>query len=329
MEEPFACTILFSYAEHVTSSTPLRASPVHRELLGATVRDLRRHRGLTLRDLARIVGVSPATLSAIENGRTGTTTERVIQLADALGVRVERLVTTSAVPVRDERWLSPDVAVAGAGPVPRGTGTGAWRRYDVLVLDPALRGALAAFLELGYHGATMRAVAERAGLSVAGLYHYYASKQQMLVALLDRTMGDLARRTNLALAEGAGTGERFANLVECLALFHTHRRELGFIGATEMRSLVPAQRHRIAALRTAEQHKVDQEVLQGCEEGAFAAERPLDAARAVVTMCTALSQWYRPAGPSTPEEVAAGYAELALDAVRCSPAARPLVRRPA
>ncbi|MDQ1106778.1 helix-turn-helix domain-containing protein [Nocardioides zeae] len=187
---------------------------LHRELLGATVRDLRRNRGLTLRDLARALAVSPATLSAIENGRTGTSSERVVQLADALGVRVERLVGNLAEPVSDERWaLRASAGARAPGPA------GDWRTYAPLVLDPALRGALATFLELGYHGATMRAVAARSGLSVAGLYHYYASKQQMLVTILDRTMSDLAARTDAAAAAGADPAERFANLVECLALF--------------------------------------------------------------------------------------------------------------
>lgn len=294
---------------------------MHRELLGATVRDLRRSRGLTLRDLARALAVSPATVSAIENGRTGTSSERVVQLADALGVRVERLVGTLAEPVSDERWALR--ASAGARP----PATDDWRSYAPLVLDPALRGALATFLELGYHGATMRAVAARAGLSVAGLYHYYASKQQMLVTIFDRTMGDLAARTDAAAAAGADPAERFANLVECLALFHTHRRELGFIGAAEMRSLLPAARHRIAAVRRGEQAKVDREVVAGRAAGVFDVEEPLEASRAVVTMCTALAQWYRPTGPTTPEQVAAGYVELALDAVRCRPSARPLPRR--
>ncbi|MDR6173567.1 AcrR family transcriptional regulator [Nocardioides zeae] len=295
---------------------------LHRELLGATVRDLRRNRGLTLRDLARALAVSPATLSAIENGRTGTSSERVVQLADALGVRVERLVGNLAEPVSDERWaLRASAGARAPGPA------GDWRTYAPLVLDPALRGALATFLELGYHGATMRAVAARSGLSVAGLYHYYASKQQMLVTILDRTMSDLAARTDAAAAAGADPAERFANLVECLALFHTHRRELGFIGAAEMRSLLPAARHRIAAVRRGEQAKVDREVVAGRAAGAFDVAEPLEAARAVVTMCTALAQWYRPTGPATPEEVAAGYVELALDAVRCRPSARPLPRR--
>lgn len=297
----------------------------HRVDLGRAVRTLRRRRGLTVRQLAAALGVSPATVSALENGRTGTTTERVAQLADVLGVRVERLVDAVAEPVVDDRWELASTGPPRPRPASR-PGDGTWRSYPPLVLDPALRGALASFLLFGYHGSTMRGIAERAGLSVAGLYHYYGSKQQMLVSLLDTTMADLAQRTEAALAHGADPAERFADLVECQALFHTHRRELAFIGATEMRSLIPAARHRIAGIRSREQHKADREVQAACREGLFATPEPRAAARAVITSCTALAQWYRPAGLFTPEQVAAQYVEFALDVVRCRPSARPLAR---
>ena len=114
-----------------------------------------------------------------------------------------------------------------------------WRRFPPIELDAPLAAALAAFLEVGYHGATIRDIAQRAGLSVPGLYHHYASKQEMLVAILDLTMDDLQTRMLAARAEGADPVARFALLVECLALFHTHRRELGFVGASEMRSRDP------------------------------------------------------------------------------------------
>ena len=176
-----------------------------------------------------------------------------------------------------------------------------WRSYPPLVLDQPLQAALSAFLEFGYHGATMREIAQRAGLSVPGVYHYFASKQDMLVAILDLTMHDLLARSRAARAEGKDPVTRFALLVECLALFHTHRRELGFVGASEMRSLVPAQRRRVAAARRTQQRMVDEEVEKACASGAFVTPRSHEASRAVVTMCTALPQWYEPAGEATGE----------------------------
>ena len=107
--------------------------------------------------------------------------------------------------------------------------------------------------------------------------------------------------------------------MECLALFHTYRRDLGFIGASEMRSIDEPARTRIVGMRIAQQRMVDEEVEEGVRRGIFHTRRPREAARAVATLCTALPQWWHPNGPATPEETAAQYVEFALDLVRHSP----------
>ncbi len=289
---------------------PAEAGREHRVALGATIRANRRARGLTLQALGDLVGVSAATLSGIETGKTGVSSERATHLADALGVSVDAL-------------LSGTRTTASGGPGP-GTPTldaagdpasGAWRDFAPLEMDVALRGALSSFVEFGYHGASMRTIAERSGLSVPGLYHYYASKQDMLVALLDLTMTDLRGRTEAAIAEADGIVERFVNIVECLALVHTNLRDLAFVGASEMRSLLPEAQARVAATRVDEQRLVDAVVEDGVRAGVFNTDRPHEAARAVVTMCTALAQWFRADGPDPAEVVARQYVVFALGVV--------------
>ncbi len=75
----------------------------------------------------------------------------------------------------------------------------------------------------------------------------------------------------------------------------------------------------MAGIRRAQQRMVDVEVQDGARSGAFLTERPLEAARAVVTMCTALPQWYSAAGPTSAEDVARQYVEFALDLDRYQP----------
>lgn len=298
-------------------SRPGPTGPTLGTAFGPTLRALRTERALTLRGLADLLAVSPATLSAIENGRTGISAARMAQLAEVLGVPVERMYDPAG-------EGAPLVRPPSAGRRPEPTvglhlpGTH-WRRFDPLVLDPALGGALSCFLEFGYHGATMRTIAERADLSVAGLYHYHASKHDMLVAILDLTMNDLQARSLAARAEGSDPLTRFALLVECLALYHTHRRELGFVGYSEMRSLDPHDRDRVATMRREQQRMVDVEVEAGVGSQAFMTTRPHEAARAVVTMCTAMTQWFRADGPATAEEVAAQYVAFALALVGAAP----------
>jgi AcrR family transcriptional regulator/DNA-binding XRE family transcriptional regulator len=269
--------------------------PAARAPLGTRLREARRAAGLTLREAAQSLEVSPATWSAVENGHTRISEPRLSAAARLFKTEPDRL----------------RMSVTRATPAHR-----TWRDFAPLELSSPLAGALEAFVEVGYHGASIRDIAQRAGLSVPGIYHHWPTKQHMLVALLDLTMDDLLERTRAARAEGDGPVDRFALLVECLALYHTHRRELGFIGASEMRSVEEPERARIAVARQDIQRMIDDEVSEGCRRGLMATPLPREAGRAVVTMCTALPQWWSPDGPSTPEQLAQQYVEFARDVVR-------------
>lgn len=289
--------------------------------LGAQVRQARLATGTSLRGLARQLGVSPATLSQIETGRTGLSVQRLGRIAEALGLTVPQILDVVVAPPGAPPAAAGPAGSGQAGSGQAGDGTPAeppraaarvrWREYGPLDFDPVLRAALDEILAIGYHAATVRGIAARAGLSVSGIYHYYTSKQHMLVTILDLTMADLLARSRAAHEEGHDPVERFCLLVEALVLFHTHRRELGFVGAAEMRSLEPVNRARIAELRTVQQRMVDHEVAEAVRLGRFRADHPHGAARAVVTMCTALPTWWRPDGPLSPEQVAAQYVGFA------------------
>ena len=67
-------------------------APTAEASLGAQVRAARASKGLSLRDLARVLGVSPATLSQIENGRTGLTVSRLSRIADVLDLTVAQIL---------------------------------------------------------------------------------------------------------------------------------------------------------------------------------------------------------------------------------------------
>ena len=274
------------------------------DMTGAQVRSVRTARGVSLRTLARMIEVSPATLSQIEQGKTRLSVPRLGRIADALDVSVAQILDTVAGGTDD----GPERA-----PRPTPAASSAWRVFEPLDFDPVLRAALDEFVHIGYHGATVRSIAARAGLSVPGIYHHYDSKQQMLMAIERYTMADLLARAEAARAEGRDPVERFSLLVELLALYHTHRAELGFVGAAEKRSLDPGNAKVIARQRTRQQRMVDREVTDAVRAGQFRADKPHERARAIVTMCTALPTWWRPDGVYSPEQIAGQYVTFALD----------------
>src|SRR5256885_12195460 len=54
-----------------------------------------------------------------------------------------------------------------------------------------LRAAVALFRERGYHGSSMRTLARALRMEAASLYYHFKSKQEILFAILDRTLDDL------------------------------------------------------------------------------------------------------------------------------------------
>lgn len=179
-----------------------------------------------------------------------------------------------------------------------------WRDYPEPGLPRVLQAALECFVEKGYDGTSIRDIADGAGLSVAGLYHHYRSKQQILVDLMAAVMDDLLERSQAALASvGPAPRERFDALVECLLRFHMVRREQAFVAGSEIRSLESAHRERYVARRDEQQRMIDGVVEEGIRSGDFAPVYPAEAGRAVATLCVGVSAWYRADGPLGADEL--------------------------
>jgi len=269
--------------------------------IGERIRRTRSEQNKTLRSLAAEVGVSPSTMSAIENGRTGVSAARLTEIATLLDVPVPALLPGGA--------FEGDPTKAAAGEI--SSERTSWRVFKPAPLDAPLQAALEAFMEVGYHGATMRDIAGRSGLSVPGVYHHYASKQDMLVTILNGSIDDLVWRYETAIAEASNTRDRFSNAVECMVLFHTRRRDWAFLGRTEQRSL----EHGAAALTRDKRVAMEQSLIaiidEGRDEGIFSAASAHVAGRAVIMMCVGTVYWYREDGPDSPEAIARQYLDLA------------------
>lgn len=179
--------------------------------------------------------------------------------------------------------------------------------------EAMLRVALSLFVEQGYHGTSMRDIAARAGVSVSAAYHYFPSKADMLRTIMVRVTEDLIADLETA-RDGAGPdpAARLAALARTHVLLHTRRQDESFIGNSELRSLAPADRRKVVALRDRVGQVFKEVVAEGCRRGVFGQPYSAETVRAILTMCTAVAGWYRANGPDRPEVVAERYAELAL-----------------
>jgi AcrR family transcriptional regulator len=188
-----------------------------------------------------------------------------------------------------------------------------WRHYTHdRALPDVLNSALDLFVAYGSHGTSVRAIAAKAGLSVPGLYHHYRSKQQMLVTLLRFSNDDVMGRARAALtAAGDEPRARFVALVENIVLYMTHRRRLAHV-AREIHCLEEPYRSQHIELRDELERMVLAEVTAAAEAGDFATSDPHEVTRAILVLCRGVADWYSPAGPMQPAEIAQRYVRFAL-----------------
>jgi AcrR family transcriptional regulator len=180
--------------------------------------------------------------------------------------------------------------------------------------ERVLLAALECFVERGYHGTTIRQIANRAGVSVPGLYHHFPSKLALLEQLIDDTMDDLIATTEGALvAAGPDPVERLSAVLEAHVRFHCERVEESFVGNTELRSLSAPMLRRVLAKRDRQQRMFDELIGPGVADGVFNVDEPALASRAVVTMCTGVANWYQRSGPLSPDDIVRVYRELVLN----------------
>ncbi|MBC7593582.1 MAG: TetR/AcrR family transcriptional regulator [Kineosporiaceae bacterium] len=186
--------------------------------------------------------------------------------------------------------------------------------------DVILTAATKNFQAFGYHGTSMRDIARDADVTVAAIYHHFASKQEILQDIMVRSLSDVISLTRTALlGSGSSSSDQLHALMTAWILFHTSRQPEAIIGASEIRSLDPSGRRLITTLRD-EQERMFRDVIdRGIAEGDFATPYSHDAARAIIEMGYAVAAWYRQGGHLHPQEMAQRYAELALATVRAAP----------
>jgi transcriptional regulator with XRE-family HTH domain len=93
--------------------------------IGEALQGVRTERGLTLQDLARLSGVSSATLWKIENGRSGASFDTIYRIAIALGLSLDQILKQ---PI-SERFATGRRSISRAG---EGVSFG-FSSYDYLV----------------------------------------------------------------------------------------------------------------------------------------------------------------------------------------------------
>ncbi|WP_413767418.1 TetR/AcrR family transcriptional regulator [Rhodococcus pyridinivorans] len=190
-----------------------------------------------------------------------------------------------------------------------------WRRMDPPELSPILTHALDAFYENGFHGTSVRDIAQRVGVTIPSLYYHHGNKEGILLALLEYSTSDVLARAHSASADGGEDPvQRLSNVIEAIVLRMTTRARLAALEG-EVRYLSPDNRLRYRVVRKGIEDLVLEIIEDGNRRGLFYTSDPAESTRAVLAMCQSIPRWYHAEGKLTPEIVARKYVEIALTTV--------------
>jgi AcrR family transcriptional regulator len=117
--------------------------------------------------------------------------------------------------------------------------------------DGILGAACECIARRGFHQASIRDIARAAGLSLAGLYHYVGSKDELLFLVLDRALARLIGDLDRALAAAASPEARLLALVRTHLDFGLQQAAALKIINRDWELLAGPQRAEVAAKRQA------------------------------------------------------------------------------
>lgn len=185
--------------------------------------------------------------------------------------------------------------------------------------DPhaAIKDAAAAlFASKGFETSTLQEVAEAVGVTKAGVYHYFPSKEALFNAIALDVLSDLLTAARARVSQVSTPEERLKAFMLAHAAFFEANRDryrAAFIGrGGDTRDFTPEQ---LAARRAYTDFLVGL-LKDGREAGAFEFDDAATTARGILGMVNWMARWYRPDGRQTAVEITGDFAATLLRGLR-------------
>lgn len=116
---------------------------------------------------------------------------------------MSRTATSAATRAPAAKAAAKTAGKAPARPARKATGAVAGNRRDAMLLAAAQL-----FASRGYHGTSMRDIAERVNVQPASLYHHFPSKQDILASIHEESAAEMIERVEKAIEGVDGPWER-------------------------------------------------------------------------------------------------------------------------
>lgn len=178
--------------------------------------------------------------------------------------------------------------------------------------DDVLDAAAQVFRQKGFHGASMSDIAAAVNVQKASLYHHVSSKQEILLALLDRALAMLTEHISAISTQTISPDQKLRLMIRGYLTGLAENSDLTSVLLFEHRSLDKKNHARHVPLRD-NFEKLWHDVLEeGVAKKTFALTDTGLATRAIMGTLNWTLTWYRPNGPKSIEQIADEYSDFIL-----------------
>ena len=184
--------------------------------------------------------------------------------------------------------------------------------------------ALQLFATRGFQATGIRDIARQANISVASLYHYMHSKEDLLMQIMRDDMEVLVEGARDILESTVDPIEQVTQLVAFHVGRHARYSLRAIVGDTELRSLSEDSRREIVGLRDHYEIMWRETITTGARQGQFRIGDVKMSALALLEMCTGVAHWYSPNGRMTMEEIVNNFVDMALSLLNATDLPREL-----
>jgi AcrR family transcriptional regulator len=179
-----------------------------------------------------------------------------------------------------------------------------------MIREDILDAAAQAFRQKGFHGASMQDVASAVNLQKASLYHHVASKQELLLALLERALGMLTEHISGIASQELPADQKLRQMMRAYLAALAENPDLSSVLLFEHRSLDKKSHARHVPQRDKFETLWRDVLNEGVRTKVFDCPDTGMAVRGLMGVMNWTLTWYRPEGGKTIEKVADEYADL-------------------
>lgn len=179
--------------------------------------------------------------------------------------------------------------------------------------EDILEAAAQVFRQKGFHGASMKDIADAVNLQKASLYHHVSSKQEILLSILDRALELLLERISAITVQNISPDKKLQLMMREYMKILVDNQDLAAVLLFEHRSLERKQHARHVPNRDKFETLWKEVLADGVKVKLFKCDDPALATRALLGIMNWTMTWFNPEGPLTIEQIADQYSKMMLN----------------